>query len=295
MKKKWIIAIVAIVAVLLLASYGTSVLANKKKISPVISNVYTDPVDVKPGDEMLVSADVRDRAKAGIKSVQAFMPHEAGEDVLDLNLVSGDKFKGTWQVVWDVHDTLQKGYTTIIRAENENGIISEKDIYWNNVVILNAATGLSCDDLCVTRGYNSCVSAGNDAGGTNSYWWGWRTELGGRCEDLGPMFGDPCEFIIWSSGYTCEGNATMWTNCLCAGEGPDTCTAPSSGDWEVDLADNCWIDSETYVNGTIYFYGQGTFQCTSENPTIVSEKIVIAHEANNGLFQNCTMLIRDLD
>ena len=219
MKKKWIIAIVAIVAVLLLASYATIVLADKKKSSPKISKIYTDPVDVKPGDLMLISADIKD--KVGIKSVQVFIFYEGGfdpfhekngdkeVDVLNLNLVSGDEFKGTWQVVWDVYGTV---HTTIIRAENENGIISAKDPYGNDYfVILNSVTGLSCNTLCVSGGYDLCISAGTDAGGTNLTF---ATEFG--CEG-GVMNGatNACAFEPWSDGGECEGNATQWTNCLC--------------------------------------------------------------------------------
>jgi len=53
-------------------------------------------------------------------------------DVLDLELINGTKYDGTWQDVWDVHDTLEKNYTTVIRAENEEGIISEERVVWSD-------------------------------------------------------------------------------------------------------------------------------------------------------------------
>ena len=105
---------------------------------PEITNVYTIPNDVAPGDKMLVSADVSD--SSGIKKVTADMPFEDGVDVLNLNLVKGDKYSGTWQGVWDVHDTLEKNYTTIIRAENESGEESNKEIIWHDAGICSPAT-----------------------------------------------------------------------------------------------------------------------------------------------------------
>ena len=78
-----------------------------------ITNIYTDPTDGWPDDEMLVSADVS--SGKGVKSVEVDMSFEGGVDALEMGLVSEDKFDGKRQVVWDVHDILEKNYT-IIRA-----------------------------------------------------------------------------------------------------------------------------------------------------------------------------------
>jgi len=103
--------------------------------SLVISNIYTDPTDVWPGDEMLISADVKD--DVGVKSVEVEMPHEKGVDVLDMGLVEGNKFDGTWQVVWDVHDTLVKNYTSVVRVENEEGVVNYGEVEWSDSLTVN--------------------------------------------------------------------------------------------------------------------------------------------------------------
>ena len=215
MKKKWIIAIVAIVAVLLLAGYGASVLASKKKVGPRITNIYTDPVEAKPGDEMLISANIKDKDKVGIKSVQAFIFYkewnelERYVDVLDLNLVSGN----TWQAVWDVRNILQGRYTIIIRAENEAGIVSEKDPYGNDYfVILNSGTNLNCNNFCKSSGYDSCTSIGIDDGGTDNGFYNNECNIAvdGNCTHVMYFYEDEEDGQMF-----CSGNVAYWTNCLC--------------------------------------------------------------------------------
>ncbi len=149
------------------AAEGYYIMINSENNNPIITNAYVEPTDVRPGDKMLVSADVRD--EAGIRSVIAEMPHEKGVDVLDLELVEGTKYKGTWQNTWNVHDTIEKGYVTKIIAENEKGESYEADVYWtdpsydkvpfalntknggefliiNNSVIYNASAGGDIND-----------------------------------------------------------------------------------------------------------------------------------------------------
>ncbi|MDD5417160.1 MAG: hypothetical protein PHU12_04255, partial [Candidatus Aenigmarchaeota archaeon] len=110
---------------------------------PAITNIYTDPNDVWPGDKMLVSADVRDNN--GIRNVTATMPNEKGSDLLNMNLVLGDKYNGTWQSVWDVHDTLVKNYTSVVRAVSEDGDESEEEVGWSDSISeCNPETG-SCE------------------------------------------------------------------------------------------------------------------------------------------------------
>jgi len=96
----------------------------------VISGVYVEPEDVKPGDSMLVSADVE--SGVGVESVEAEMPHEKGLDVLILELISGDEFDGTWQAYWAVHDTLDKDYTTVVRARDSEGGVGEAEVGWTD-------------------------------------------------------------------------------------------------------------------------------------------------------------------
>jgi len=129
----------------------SGVLGMNGESGPEISNAYTDPYDVVPGDKMLVSADVRDDSE--IRKVEVDMPHEKGVDVLDMVLESGDKFDGTWQTVWDVHDTLEKNYTSIIRAENEDGMMSEKEVGWSDSV-----------SLCYQESTNQSTAGDGDCG-----------------------------------------------------------------------------------------------------------------------------------
>ena len=75
---------------------------------------------------------------------------------------------------------------------------------------LNSITGLSCNDVCTNNGYASCVSIGNDAGGTNGYSW---SDFRGECR--GDSISD-CSTLQNDVGLTCEDIPAMWTNCLCS-------------------------------------------------------------------------------
>ncbi|MBU0980310.1 MAG: hypothetical protein KJ709_05865 [Nanoarchaeota archaeon] len=103
-----------------------------KSFAPTITNAYVQPEDVKPGDTMLVSADVVDHV--GITSVTAKMPHEKGSDMLSLDLANGTIYDGTWQEYWGVHDTIEKAYITTIVAENEVGGQGEARVRWTDAV-----------------------------------------------------------------------------------------------------------------------------------------------------------------
>lgn len=82
-------------------------------------------------------------------------------------------------------------------------------------VILNSATGKSCNTLCTENGYDSCISIGTDAGGTDGGIW---TGFDGDCY---PSSGD-CTFSFWPSYSICSGHWTDWTNCLCSSAGGAT-------------------------------------------------------------------------
>jgi hypothetical protein len=134
---------------------------------PTITNTYTDPNDVVPGGEMLVSADVAD--PAGVKSVVAEMPYEGGSDILQMNLTKGTVYQGTWQGTWTAHDTLVKQYTTTLTATNQLGQISQGQVYWTDACGGSGPETISLDQsnypvtagstfsVIVTRGGARCT------------------------------------------------------------------------------------------------------------------------------------------
>ncbi len=104
---------------------------NKDTGPPFITNAFANPPDVYPGDNMTISADIID--PYGIISASAIMPHEKGVDNISLKLTKGTTYNGTWQVVWPVHDTIKKAYTTTITATNTQGKSATFPLSWTDV------------------------------------------------------------------------------------------------------------------------------------------------------------------
>jgi hypothetical protein len=97
---------------------------SKDKI-PIIKNASIEPDKVKPGDTMLVTAEIED--SFGIKEVKADM---GGVEVISLELKEGTSTKGKWQKEWLVHDTERREYVTIITATNTLGRSSQTEVKW---------------------------------------------------------------------------------------------------------------------------------------------------------------------
>ncbi len=68
--------------------------------APEITNSYVQPTNVRPGNTMLVSAEIKDNY--GISEVAADM---GGIATMPLLLRNGTIYNGVWQNNWLVHDT----------------------------------------------------------------------------------------------------------------------------------------------------------------------------------------------
>jgi len=87
-KAAGIIGVLLVFALVGISSIGTTLELSK----PQITDAYVDPVKVRPGDTMLVTAEIED--DYGISSVTADM---GGIETIELELVNGSIYKGVWQ------------------------------------------------------------------------------------------------------------------------------------------------------------------------------------------------------
>ncbi len=95
--------------------------------SPEIISASVEPDKVYPGDTMVITVQIKD--KTGIKKVIADM---GGIETIELELLNGSIYSGTWQAEWLVHSTKPKEYTTIIIATNISGETATKEIKWSD-------------------------------------------------------------------------------------------------------------------------------------------------------------------
>jgi Ca2+/Na+ antiporter len=80
-----------------------------------------------------------------------------------------------------------------------------------DTIVLNEATGLSCDQVCENLG-SECIDMGNnEAADNNHFWW---CIIPDGCVNYG-LFSD-CTTTMSPSRYACEGKNAFWTNCLCS-------------------------------------------------------------------------------
>ncbi len=79
-------------------------------------------------------------------------------------------------------------------------------------VILNSATGASCNNYCASqeKSWWKCVSVGTDSSGTNN-----RMKLNAFCFEASLI---TCDIPMAPNGASCGGIATQWTYCRCQGE-----------------------------------------------------------------------------
>jgi endonuclease/exonuclease/phosphatase family metal-dependent hydrolase len=77
-------------------------------------------------------------------------------------------------------------------------------------VILNSATGKTCDSICWDGGKRkSCISIGTDSEGTNSKY---ARKYFGNCAETS---GGTCSIGMFDGSDTCFDHKTEWTNCRC--------------------------------------------------------------------------------
>ena len=92
-----------------------------------LTDAEVSPLKVRPGDTMLITASCVD--PVGIETVTADM---GGIETIQLSLISGTIYNGTWQATWLVHDTEVRDYNTTVTATNIFGESSSVNIVWSD-------------------------------------------------------------------------------------------------------------------------------------------------------------------
>jgi hypothetical protein len=131
--KKYIIPILVLL-LLFLPHTIADIKAEKQEYKPypTIIESSINPTKVRPGDIMTVTITVIDFF--GIEKVQSKFFHEQGYDLIDLSLVSGNKFNGVWEGKWIVHDTIVKEYYTEVEVFSHSGLCSYTNLTWYDPV-----------------------------------------------------------------------------------------------------------------------------------------------------------------
>ncbi len=80
---------------------------------------------------------------------------------MQLGLVSGTKYDGTWQGVWRAHDTLEIYYTSVIRAESESGEVGERELIWKDFNCVAIPSGNFSSSIETTNVTYLCVGINN--------------------------------------------------------------------------------------------------------------------------------------
>ena len=95
---------------------------------PVILKVTVNPIKVKVGDMLTLTAEIKD--ENGVSEASAIMPFDGGNDEVQLYLISGDKKLGVWRGEWRVHNTTNIRYVSEISAVNALGFSSVAEVEW---------------------------------------------------------------------------------------------------------------------------------------------------------------------
>lgn len=130
---KFFLMIGTILAVSLLFSPAVSTAGDKTGVNhggPMIVSTSVNPEKVVPGDLMTVRVEVE--SSLDVETVTAEMPYEGSSDLLELELETGSERDGTWVATWNVHDTVVRDYTTVIRATDIEGGSSKETSTWSD-------------------------------------------------------------------------------------------------------------------------------------------------------------------
>ncbi len=100
---------------------------SQKISAPKIKSASVEPSKVRPGDTMIITAEIEDNY--GISSVIADI---GGIETIELELINGSLYQGTWQGDWLVHNTEQRDYITTITATNIKGLSSSVEVEWSD-------------------------------------------------------------------------------------------------------------------------------------------------------------------
>ena len=124
--------------------------------APEITDAFLNQYKFVPGDYMMVTARVVD--DQGVEEVKAEIEHDAGVDVVNLILVTGDKKEGTYQGQWVVHDCSARSYDAKIVAVDSSGQESYKVLVWEDPLVCNP--GHRAEDVCPGEFGGNATGAG---------------------------------------------------------------------------------------------------------------------------------------
>lgn len=119
------------------------------------------------------------------------------------------------------------------------------------MVVLNSASNLTCDDICINNG-GVCQSVGDDVNGTNTNYW---YDFGSGCEEN--IGNTTCANSTMFQTFTvCEGNVTEWTNCSCliptSTSTPPLLLCTPDTNLDIGIITSCSFASSTGVTYTNY-------------------------------------------
>ena len=126
-KAKRIIVVLLVLSVFAIASMMAACSSQSLISTYPVIDAGVSPLKVRPGDTMLVTASCVD--PAGIETVTADM---GGIETIQLSLISGTIYDGTWQATWLVHDTEVRDYNTTVTATNVFGESSSVNVGWSD-------------------------------------------------------------------------------------------------------------------------------------------------------------------
>ena len=234
--------------------------------SPFIINAFVDPTDVKPGDTMLIQAELK--ALHGISQATADM---GGIETINLELNAGTIYEGIWQANWLVHDVEVKTYTTIITATNaldKSSLVSLKwtDAAWTTPSAVANKCGEDSEGTCSSGDGPATASIDEDTGNS---WCHSTGEIHWIIYDMGTTYDvqkvriytdpdagwSPCKI---SALYVCDDSA-------CSGEsslGSCDFSSETSLDWYTcDKTDT----EGRYIKIELWVYDGDTSQCVSSD------------------------------
>ncbi len=97
---------------------------------PQLREAVIDPLDIKVGDIQKLTLKIEDQE--GVSSVTAEIEHDNGKDNISLNLIDGNKNKGTWHGKWKAYNTHSKTYHTTFTAVNSKGKSNSITLAWSD-------------------------------------------------------------------------------------------------------------------------------------------------------------------
>jgi competence protein ComGC len=138
-------------------SYALSLADNKDQVEdekPNISMMSIVPNKVLPGDIMHVKAYVK--ASNGVAKLTVNL---GGIEILELHRIDGDKYQGSWEGEWLVHDTKQQYYAADFLVIDEKGFETKGNVSWSDPV---AGGWVSPDEVQAPTGQWTDLSRAND-------------------------------------------------------------------------------------------------------------------------------------